>query len=158
MIESEIKIQMIEQNKLIEIIAKYLDINEKIIVPTANLVGICAISLYFGEQDQSFQNENEINLNRINEELDKPEKNERDLIFDLTKYFENKNDKEILLKDYIAVDGFYDLQLKRDLLILEIEQYLGHPHSDDELAEMKVKSVEDLIKFYSIGIIDTKSI
>lgn len=139
---------MLEERELIKFIAEYLEIDEKLILAEANLSALCAISLFLASRDQSSINKSRIKFNRLSEKLENPKQNGPSLIFDLTKFFDFNEDDRILLEDRIESDGFFDLQLKRDLLILEIEQLLHFPHTNEELIEMKIESVIDLINLY----------
>ena len=138
---------MIKEDALIEFIANNLGFEKSIFSKEANIRTLCAISLYLESVDDKLRNELTPNRNTISKVIDLKIIG-RDVYIDLTEHFTPLNLEPLIYKDKFESDGFCDLQLKMDILILEIEQHFHDPHNDDEIIEAKLENIGDLINFY----------
>lgn len=139
----------IERPELKKLIAKKLKIDEACVYEEANIRTLCAISLYLSDFEEEQRNEFKIKTGKLNQKIDKPHQDGRDLTFDLTEFFYVKSGEKIILEDWIGYDSFYDLGLTHDMLILQVEIELGGSIPDDVLANMPSETVENLLKFFS---------
>lgn len=139
---------MIEEKTLVRFIAENLDINEIYVSRNTNITTLCVISLYINNKDNYSRNQLQINVNALNKKIENIEHNGRDIRIDITDYFVSPNEKSIIFQDRVGFDGCCDFQIQEDLLILQIEQYLNFPHTDEEIISADFINIGDLVNFY----------
>ncbi len=139
---------MIEEQTLIKFIAVTLKVDEIYVSRETNITTLCVISLYLNDLDSSIRNKLQINVPTLNKKIDKEKRNGRDIEIDITDCFVNPSEKPIIYYDRVGFDGFREYIVTEDVLILQIEQLLHFPHTDDEIIEAHFDIIGDLINFY----------
>ena len=137
---------MLDEKAFIKYIANYLKFDETLISRESNIRTLCIVSLFL--EDLHYSIKGKIQIDKI--ELERKVEIEidgRDIMVDLTGFFKYQK-KNLLFKDRFAIDGFSDFQMKETDLILEIEQLLGFPSTDEELESFEFQFVNDLIEYY----------
>jgi hypothetical protein len=138
---------MLEEKTIIKFIADNLKLDETLISSESNIRTLCIVSLFLEDFDYSITGKREIDKIKLEKKLE-IEIDGLDIMVDLTDLFNAQNEK-LIYKDRFASDGFSDFQMKETVLILEIEQLLGFPSTDEDLESFKYESIMDLIEYYS---------
>lgn len=139
---------MIEEKALIKFISETLKVDEIYVSREANITTLYIISLYLNDLDSSSRNQLQINVPTLNKKIDNEKRNGRDIEIDITDCFVNPSDKPIVYYDRVGFDGFREYQITEDVLILQIEQLLHFPHTDDEIIEAHFDIIGEPINFY----------
>ncbi len=137
---------MFEEKTFIKFVADYFKIDETLISIESNIRTLCIVSLFLEDLDYSIKGKLQIDKIKLEKKVE-IEIDGRDIMVDLTDFFNHQNER-LLYKDRFASDGFSDFQMKETVLILEIEQFLGFPSTDEDLESFVYQSIKDLIEYY----------
>jgi hypothetical protein len=137
---------MLEEKAFLKFVANYFNFNETLISRESNIRTLCIVSLFLEGLDYSIKGKIQIDKIKLERKVE-IETDGRDITVDLTDFFNHQNEN-LLYKDKFAIDGFSDFQMKENVLILEIEQLLGFPSTDEDLESFEFQFVKDLIEYY----------